>query len=195
MPNHRFINELINLEETPINGTFNTLVIGTFNSENQDGLDNDSLWYYGRCQNEFWYLFPQIHGHQSLHQRDHPDISPRQLSIQWRDYCLENRVVIVDIFKSISTHLTNHSDSVIESPEQYQFFDYQKAFQQAHIRNVLFTWKVRTSKHILGRRKEEMHNWFSQRGSRILHMITPSYTYRKRKEFKLEAWRRQYNAQ
>jgi len=195
MHNHRFINELNSLEATPINGRFSTLVIGTFNSENQDGLNNDSLWYYGRCQNEFWYLFPQINGYQSLHQRDHPDISPRQLSVKWKDYCLQNRVVIVDIFKSISTHLTSHSDSVIENPEQFVFFDYQTAFQQVQFNNILFTWKSRTNKHILGRRKEEIHNWFSQKGSRILHMITPSYAYRKRKEIKLESWLQIYNAQ
>ena len=60
MLQHRFYHELSTLENTPVQSDKNVLVFGTFNAADQDGLDNDALWYYGRCQNEFWYLFPQI---------------------------------------------------------------------------------------------------------------------------------------
>lgn len=193
MLQHRFYHELSTLENTPVQSDKNVLVFGTFNAADQDGLDNDALWYYGRCQNEFWYLFPQIFGHQSLHQREHPDVTPRQLAERWKIYCTQNGVIIVDIFKSINGNLPNHGDAVIENPMLYDFFDYQQAFQQVHFNIVIFTWKSRTNKHILGRRKEEIHSWFSQRGSRVLHMITPSYAYPKIKESKLESWIQLYN--
>lgn len=195
MPNHRFLAELTELENLQLLGQRNTLVIGTFNASDQEGLDNDARWFYGRKENEFWYLFPQIMGFQSLHQRENPHVAPDELARLWKTFCNQNAVLIVDVYKSINGNLPNHGDEAIENPEQYVFFDYKRAFQQIHFTNVLFTWKGRTRKHLLGRRKEEIHNWFSQRGSRILHMITPSYAYPKRKEIKLESWRQQYHAQ
>ncbi len=195
MPAHRFIDELSGIEADGFNRDFNVLVVGTFNAAEHDGLNNDALWYYGRKKNEFWYLLPQMLGHQSLHQRENPDTNPNELAEKWKVFCSQNGVVIVDIYKLINGDLPNHGDAAIENPDQYEFFDYQRAFQQVHFNNILFTWKSRTNKNILGRRKEEMHNWFSERGSRILHMITPSYNYRKRKEIKLESWQQLYNAQ
>ncbi len=195
MPNHRFILDLERLENEPLRENRTLLVIGTFNAEDQEGIYNDALWFYGRKGNEFWYLLPQMLGHQSLHQREHPNLTPFQLAERWREYSHINNIEIIDLYKFVGEALQNHGDASIENPEQYDFFDYQRAFQQVYFQNVLFTWKVRTNKHVLGRRKEEMHNWFSQRGSRILHMITPSYAYPKRKDIKLESWRQLYNAQ
>lgn len=195
MPKHRFCNELIHLEDNPLRGSYAFLIVGTFNSEDQEGLENNAEWFYGRCQGEFWYLFPQLLGLPSLHQRENPDMTPRQLASHWRNFCTQNRTVIVDVYKSIGGNLPNHGDAAIENPVAPIYFDYKRAFANVNFEFVVFTWKSRTQKHLLGQKKQEIHIWFEQKGSKILHMPSPSYSYPKSKEFKLETWLQLFNDQ
>jgi hypothetical protein len=193
MPQHRFYNELIHLEDNPIQGNYNILVVGTFNAADQDGLDNDAAWFYGRSANEFWYLFPQLLGMPSLHRRENPEINLDELSEKWKNFCHQNNIIIIDIYKYIDGYLPNHGDDAIANPAAYSAFNYKTAFKNTRFKNVLFTWKGRNNNTVLGTLKEQLGQWFIARGSRTLHMISPSYAYPKSKEFKLQKWMESYN--
>ena len=188
MPDHRFLEELELLEQYPIKGNFKVLVIGTFNAADQKGLKNDAAWFYGRSKNQFWYLLPQVFGYNSLHRTEHPDLSLETLAEEWKLFCKRNGVIIIDLYKSVKGELTNHTDKIIENPEFYEPFNYQQAFVNCNFDYVLFTWKGRNLNNTLGKLKEEAHHWFSNCGSVIHHMMTPSPNYRKSRDWKLKWW-------
>lgn len=107
MPDHRFLAELEHLEQNPIFGRHNILVIGTFNAADQEGLANDAEWFYGRYANEFWYLFPQLFEEPSLHRREHLDIPLLELAGIWRNFSEVKDITFIDGYKSIDGTLPN----------------------------------------------------------------------------------------
>lgn len=188
MPHHRFMQELINLEQNPLRGNYSMLVIGSFNAADQFGLNNNAEWFYGRSKNQFWYLFPHLFGHQSLHAQEHPHIPVEILAENWRAFCHQHGVKIVDIYKSIDGDLPNHGDAAILNPLVYEPFDYELAFGNCTFDKVLFTWKGRTLYNTLGIVKEEANDWFIEQGSEVYHMISPSPAFRRSRGWKLNWW-------
>jgi len=195
MPVHRFFAELNDLEQNPITGQYNILVIGTFNAADQVGLVNDAEWFYGRNKNQFWFLFPQLLGYHSLHRREHPNVALEALAEEWRNFCGENGIKVVDIFKTIEGVLPNHGDGAIENPLVYETFNYEQAFGNCTFDHVLFTWKGRTLNNTLGVLKENAHDWFIEQGAVVHHMITPSPVFRRPREWKLEWWLNEFQGQ
>ena len=139
MTKHKFIDDLEALENNPLIGNFLLLVVGTFNA---DINDNNALWFYGRPENEFWCFLPRMMNNPTLHPVDRNE-SLKELSDIWRKYCENNKIIIVDLFKSVEKDLVNHSDKELKSlnKNEYKLFDYKKAFEKANFNAVLFTWK------------------------------------------------------
>jgi G:T/U-mismatch repair DNA glycosylase len=193
MPLHRFIQDLLHLEQNPIRGDYNTLIIGTFNAEDQEGLNNDAEWFYGRARNQFWYILPQLFGQPSLHRKEHQDIPLTELASLWKQFCVENSIVIIDIFKEIEGVLPNHGDNAIANAEDVNLFNYELAFQNATFQNVIFTWKGQNDNTGLGVLKTLAHNWFTAQGSQVYHMVSPSPAFRRSREWKLSMWLEMFN--
>lgn len=191
MTHHKFRQtDLEVLENNPPKGKFHLLVVGTFNGNIPDNL---ATWFYGRRLNKFWYLLPKMLGDDSLHSIDKTD-NIETLTAIWKDYCATNRIIIVDIFKGISKQLTNHSDSEFWNlkSNEYEAFDFKKAFADTQFDAVLFTWKG-MDKNLLTEIKKQYTQFFEQKGAAIMHMLTPSNAYRKPRELKLEQWKIQYD--
>lgn len=191
MPHHKFIDELSALENGPLVGDYHILVVGTFNA---DIPGNDAGWFYGRPENELWCLLPRMMGLPTLHpvDRDEPIV---ELVNLWKQFCVDNRVVIVDMFKQVHVDLPGHADNLLHGlqPDQYTLFNFQQAFQNAHFDNVLFTWSgFGPQQGALTVNKALYVDYFAPQGANILHMLTPSNAYSKPRWFKLNSWREKY---
>ncbi len=174
------------LENQPIKGSYKILVVGTFNG---DMLGNHAPWFYGRPENEFWCLFPRMLGFPTLHPVDR-DEPIEDLSQLWMDFCRNNRIEIVDLFKSVEIDLPNHADKNLEKLVEGEFtaFDFQRAFEHCHFEKVVFTWKG-IQPNRLTSLKQAYINFFEPKGSRIIHLLTPSLAYSKPRNFKLNQWK------
>lgn len=187
---HRFLNEL---EELETNQTFcghelhldsNILIIGTFNPDNKScEKHNSATWFYGRRQSKFWRYFPTALTGSSLHLNDiegeHPKI--------WQDYCVKNRVVIIDLIKKINTGdiLSDFGDKNVEckinfdlSNTEYQ--DIGRSFQGIKFNKVVYSlaWSDTTIKR-LKRIRDITNNSLMQNGciqniNQIKYCLTPS---------------------
>lgn len=101
---HRFINDLAAIENNQafcgqaIARKSNLLMIGTFNPDDDSCIkQNNAQWFYGRNQSKFWRYFPLALTRTSLHPSDGYRGSPQI----WKDYCVANKIVIIDLIKSI----------------------------------------------------------------------------------------------
>lgn len=191
MPNHKFIDELNTLENSPRVGDYHMLVVGTFNA---DIPGNDAGWFYGRPENEFWCLLPRMLGFPTLHPVDR-DEPIGELVQMWKRFCNDNRIVIVDMFKQVQIDLTGHADKLLYplQPNQYTPFNFEQAFANAHFEHVLFTWKGFDAKQgTLTMNKQLYVDYFTGQGSNIMHMLTPSNAFSETRWFKLNSWRANY---
>ena len=116
---HRFLEELKDIEERqifcgkPINKKSKILIIGTFNPDkNSCEKQNNASWFYGRKQSNFWRYLPKAMGNESLHLNDSSNEFPRC----WKEYCIENKIVIIDLVKQIKINdvLPNFGDREVE---------------------------------------------------------------------------------
>ena len=149
---HRYIDQLINIEQNrifcdnPIVEESNILIIGTFNpSDASCEKENIATWFYGRNQSKFWRYFPTALTGNSLHPNDgnngHPQI--------WKDFCIENNIVIIDLVKSINVNdmLPNFGDRAVECKINHdltntEYFNIDLAFNGITFDKVLYslTW-------------------------------------------------------
>lgn len=192
MPIHKFIQELIDFENNPPEGKFHMLVVGTFNA---DIPGNDAEWFYGRPENEFWCLLPRMMGVTTLHPIDR-DEPIEKLVNMWKQFCADSRIIIVDMFKEVQIELAGHADSLLHplQDNEYTAFNFQQAFANAHFEHVLFTWSGFTPQQgALTVNKQLYVDYFTQQGSHIMHMLTPSNAYPKTRWFKLGHWKDVYN--
>jgi len=190
MPSHLFkYTDLEPLENHPPYGDFNILIVGTFNGK-IDG--NQATWFYGRPDNEFWCLFPRMLDKESLHPVDNNQ-DMHKLTQEWRRFCSNHKIIIVDLFKDIHIELPNHSDKNLEKlkPNEYIAFDFQRAFANCKFKHVIFTWKGMAN-NTLTQLKTQYINYFAPRGSQIVHLLTPSMAYAKSRHFKLKQWKGTY---
>jgi hypothetical protein len=151
MLTHRFINELTSLERDKIFcgqdivGSQRVLIIGTFNPNNEAFPDptNNAQWFYGRTlKNKFWYYFPKALTNQSLH----PTTGHTGRVESWKEYCVHNGVVIIDMIKSIDHQeiLTSQKDGELERrilPDlsNVQYFQVEQAFRNTTFDKVLYS--------------------------------------------------------
>ena len=177
------------LENNPPVGKFKILVVGTFNGDIEGNI---ASWFYGRPENEFWCLFPRMLELPTLHPVDRGE-PIEELTHQWKNFCSENKIIIVDIFKSVNVDLPNHADANLEHLQQNQFteFNFEQAFANCTFENVMFTWKGEKN-NTLTDFKIRYTNYFQEKESRIIHLVTPSNAYSKPRSFKLNSWIESY---
>ena len=187
---HKFLSELENIEENKlfcgeqIVPESKILVIGTFNPDNNSCVgENNALWFYGRNKSKFWRYFPNALTGNSLHPNDGQINFPEV----WKSYCVENRIVIIDLIKKIKHEeiLQNFSDSEVESRisddlSNTDYFDIQKAFGEVNFEKVIYslTWsdnqiqKMRRIRDIVNRNLLEAGT--IQNLNQIKYCLTPS---------------------
>lgn len=191
MPDHKFrYSDLEVLEDNPQQGKYHLLVVGTFNAAIED---NEASWFYGRPENEFWCLLPRMMNEPTLHPVDR-DEPVEELTALWKQFCRDKKIIIVDFFKAVHKELTNHSDKELKelNENEYTAFDFKKAFASAQFDAVLFTW-VGMDNNRLTLLKNQYIDFFEPKGSRIMHLLTPSLAYAKPRNFKLAQWKRTYD--
>lgn len=190
MPDHKFRkSDLEFLENNPPSGKFHLLVVGTFNASIEG---NNATWFYGRPENEFWCLLPRMMNEPTLHPVDR-DEPIEELNGLWKQFCVDKQIIIVDLFKAVHKELTNHSDKELEqlNEDEYTPFDFETAFADTQFDTVLFTWKGMARNRLTVLKNQYIES-FQPKGSRILHMLTPSLAYSKPRIYKLKQWRQQY---
>lgn len=191
MPRHSFkYTDLEKLENHPPQGEYEILIVGTFNA---DVEGNSATWFYGRPENEFWCLFPRMLNQKSLHPVD-CDETIEELTVLWKQFCKDHKVIIVDLFKDILVDLPNHADENLKvlKTNQYITFDFEKAFANCRFKNLVFTWKG-MRKNTLTDLKQQYINYFQPKGSKIVQLFTPSLANAKSRYFKLNQWKEVYN--
>lgn len=146
---HKFIDELNLLEQSQIfcnqkiSSKSKILVIGTFNpSEASCEKPNDATWFYGRQRNWFWKYLPECLTHQSLHS------SENCTKENWQEFCIENKIVIVDLVKEIDHDqiLEDFKDERLDNRinnriDNVTFFDFAVAFYKISFEKVIYTRK------------------------------------------------------
>jgi len=154
--NHRFSNDL-NLIETEqifcnekIHLQSKILIIGTFNPDDDsyDG-NNAATWFYGRKANHFWKYLPM----------NLTNINLVDSNVDtWKLYCVKNRIVIVDLIKSIRDVeiLQNFKDKSLSERIQndmknVDIFNFEAAFKNITFDKVIYTrkgWDEKKNKDI-----------------------------------------------
>ncbi|WP_247233353.1 hypothetical protein [Telluribacter sp. SYSU D00476] len=146
---HRFNPELNALENNhtffghPVHPQSRFLFIGTFNPSDDSCLEpNTSEWFYGRVKNKFWKYMPTALTGVSLHPADGHLGYPQT----WKDYCVDQRIVIIDLIKTIETDdvLPNFSDRVVDSKiaddlGNTVYFDIRAAFAGITFEKVIYS--------------------------------------------------------
>jgi G:T/U-mismatch repair DNA glycosylase len=127
------------LENHPLKGEYEILIVGTFNGDIKGNL---ATWFYGRPENEFWCLFPRMLGRSTLYPVDREE-NVQEFTNLWKHFSKDNKVIIDDVFKDIIVDLPKHLDKNLAAlqPHQYIAFDFQKAFANCKFERLMFTWK------------------------------------------------------
>lgn len=157
---HKFINDLIELEErqsfcgSPIQRESNILFVGTFNPSDDSCIpQNDATWFYGRNRNKFWKYMPCALTGESLHPSDR-EIDTPQI---WKDYCVNNKLVIIDLIKCIDVNdiLLNFGDREVDSKINLDIsnvdrFKAKIAFDGIQFKKVIYSlaWTDRNIHHL-----------------------------------------------
>ena len=171
---HKFKNELDNIEESQIfcgekiKQDSKILIIGTFNPDNEScRKENSASWFYGRNKSNFWRYFPKALKDESLHPNDEVENVPNV----WRNYCIKNRVVIIDLIKTINNVdiLPNFGDREVEKLinddlSNTYHFNVKKAFKDINFEKVIYSlsWsdnsiqKMRRIKNIINQQLVEI---------------------------------------
>lgn len=187
---HRYINELNTIEQqrffcdSPINIKSDILIIGTFNpSDDSCEKENIAQWFYGRTKSNFWRYFPTALIGQSLHPSDNHVGHPHT----WKQFCVTNKVVIIDLIKSIESNelLPNFGDKEVESKinqdlANVSYFDISKAFNGVTFEKIIYslTWsdnKIQRLRRIRNLINESLlGNGCIQNNQQIKYCLTPS---------------------
>ena len=153
---HRYIEELQELENNKsfcgeqINESSRFLVIGTFNPDaNSCTKTNNAEWFYGRKKNNLWRFLPRAMGLDSLHLTDRPDIP----ITEWKQFCIDQRIVFIDLIKSIDTEtsLPDFGDKEVESRisdnlENTSIFNIEAAFNGITFEKIIYSLSWSDSK-------------------------------------------------
>lgn len=187
---HRYLNELQNIENNqifcnePIDRISKVLIIGTFNpSDDSCTKENDAHWFYGRSKSKFWRYFPMALTGNSLH----PSDTHAGHTETWMDYCVKNKIVIIDLIKSIDVDdvLPNFGDRYVDCKinnllSNVAYFNVRVAFRNITFEKVLYslTW---SDKQIIKMRilRDRVNQTLLETGSiqnesQIKYCLTPS---------------------
>lgn len=96
---HRFIDDLYP------DGQLKYLFIGTFNPSWDRPRNDNANWFYGRHNNDFWFIMPQVFGHDSLMDRDFR--TNRQFLMNW---CIQNDIGLTDLIENIQDADINNDE-------------------------------------------------------------------------------------
>ena len=153
---HRYIEEFQELEKNKmfcgeeINQSSRILVIGTFNPDaNSCTKTNNAEWFYGRKKNNLWRFLPRAMGFESLHLTDRPDISVTE----WKQFCIDQKIVFIDLIKSIDTGnpLPDFGDNEVEARisedlGNISIFNIEAAFNGKSFEKVIYSLSWSDSK-------------------------------------------------
>ena len=165
---HKFIDDLENLEDHQtfcgqrLNAKNRFLIVGTFNPDDQScEKQNNARWFYGRVQSKFWKYFPTALTNISLHTRDGHNEHPQT----WKNYCLENRIVIIDLVKKINIDdkLPDFGDNEVERKINFELsntesFMIEEAFKGITFDRVLYSLEWKDKKIIRLKRIRDLIN-------------------------------------
>lgn len=165
------------------------LVVGTFNPKI---TDNTAEWFYGREINEFWFLFPRMLGHKSIHLAD-LEITLREHPAICQKYCDQHNILIIDLIKEINHEIKGYTDGEINevSRELIIPFDFKSAFKKFKPKKVLFTFKGKGGK-IIGQLKKEFIEYLEKEIIKYCEVPSGSPFYRKGRRAKLDEWREEF---
>lgn len=192
---HKFWDFLDSCEKESLTGSFSILIVGTFNPEEIEGFKNGALFFYGRRKNRFWYLLPKMLGKESLHWKENPGKSPEELAELWKTFISENRIVIVDLIKSVEINeLKDFEDKTLAGKEsKLTGFDFRKAFLNTKFDCVIYT---RSTWNGIGKIKDlkgKADIFLKEKNIPVCEMLTPARgTKGMTIEDKLEWWKANY---
>lgn len=189
---HRFINDL-----RP-NGKIKHLFIGTFNPS-WDRPDGDNAnWFYGRKNNDFWYIMPQVFGHHSLMEPQFRN--NREFLMTW---CNENQIGITDLIRNIvDADINNetHRESIL-SMRDNEFDKFNNIIpsdiieiisqNRANLCGVYLTRYKHTldDQGVIFNFWSAIENCCGEYGIHFHDLVTPSRNYRViRRDEKLQLW-------
>jgi G:T/U-mismatch repair DNA glycosylase len=187
---HKFIAELEEYEQKPLTGNFNILVIGTFNPAIEK---NKANWFYGRSESEFWYLLPKALNFDSLYPSD-IGVKIEDVHTKQKAFCKEQKIVIVDVFKKVNIEVAGYRDNELHTLKENEFegFDYKKAFGKANFKLVAFTWKSDTKSHTQNKIRESIIAFFTGKGVPCLVLDSPSPSHQIGRYDKLTNWQESF---
>jgi hypothetical protein len=148
---HRFITDLNTLEQNqtycgnPLHSKMKTLFIGTFNPNNESCLKrNTATWFYGRNKSNFWRYMPNSLTGITLHPLDGIENTPQV----WKNYCVENKLVIIDLVKQIREALVleDFGDRKVDNRiginlENVDIINVKLAFKDVQFDRVIYSLK------------------------------------------------------
>jgi hypothetical protein len=171
--NHRYIKELNLLENEkmfcgePVNSSSKFLIIGTFNPDEDSCLKtNNAEWFYGRKKNNLWRFLPRAMGGDSLHLTDYPEVT----ADNWKQFCIDQRIVFIDLIKSIDSDypLLDFGDNEVEARisenlDNTTVFNIESAFNGITFEKVIYSlsWsdsKIKKMKRIRDRVNNSLLN-------------------------------------
>jgi hypothetical protein len=187
---HKFYEELVQLEENhffcgkALNTNSNILIIGTFNPSNSScQKTNNAEWFYGRKQSKFWRYLPSALTGESLHINDNPNVNVEI----WKQYCLNNKIVIIDLIKLINSNelLPNFGDREVEMKIEVNlsntnYFNISDAFKDIKFNKVIYSlnwsdkniYKLKEIRDIIN--QELIQNGCINNAQQIKYCKTPS---------------------
>ena len=188
---HKFYDELIDIENhqtfcgKPINPKSKILFVGTFNPDNESCVkQNNATWFYGRSKSKFWRYMPNALTGNSLHFLDGNIDVPKS----WRNYCVQNKLVIIDLVKSIQVDdiLENFGDRQVDCKINHGLtnvnrFNARMAFKNITFEKVIYSLSWADNQiHRLKKLKIELNKTLLEIGSieneehQIKYCLTPS---------------------
>ena len=187
---HRYLDELHDLERNQffcnqqIDINSNILIVGTFNPSDESCVKkNVSKWFYGRIQNKFWKYFPTALTNESLHPVDRHNKHPQS----WQEYCSNNKIIIIDLIKSIEVKETLNDFGDIEVEDKINhdlsninYFDIDSAFSNIRFKKVIYSlkWSDRKIKKLRILRdvinEKLLNNNCIQNSDQIKYCLTPT---------------------
>src|SRR5690554_313692 len=98
---HKFYDDL---ELGYCDWTIDTLIVGTFNPE--WAKSNDANWFYGRKNNNFWYIMSKLYNENDL------TCLSKEEKLK---FCSKNKIGITDLIRSIKTAKQEEHLNIISS--------------------------------------------------------------------------------
>lgn len=171
---HKFLNSY------PLVGK-KILIIGTFNP---DVPCNKAEFFYGRVQNHFWKLLPEVFGKESIK----GDIQKQKKFLELHDMELSDLILSVELREE---DICNYSDDKLTNVIEYNTGYIIKSLAKGRTKEVYFTRKS-FDKSVENIKKEiyKIKEYCEQNGIKFRFLPTPARFYNERK---LEEWRSAFN--